>query len=354
MAAALFVFFGHFATHTLPTLPSVLAFHGREAVAIFFVLSGFVIRFVTRNKEKDGRSYAVARASRISSVVLPSIALTIILDWIGRGLSPIDYVRYAPIGIDGLPSLLASMTFTNEIWFNHIILGSNEPYWSMGFEIWYYAIFGVVLYCRGPLRVLLLAASALLLGPKILLYMALWLLGVALYDVISGLKPFTYQRIFGWALVLISATSYLLAHETVGSHVESVFRVTSVASVLVSFGYFFFVAVLTAAVILGLDLALWDTDCWSRPVADGIKWLAGGSFTLYLTHQPLLLFWGAVFPTLRGWFGGSLAIAALTLISVYVVAELGERRKRQFRSLVEKLIPHETCARVVVDTKVDR
>lgn len=337
--AAVFVFLAHFSTHILPTMPGVLGFNGREAVAIFFVLSGFVIRFVTKNKEREWRSYAVARISRISSVVIPAVALTMILDLVGRSLAPSEYLRYAPIDLGSLGALAASITFTNEVWFNHIILGSNEPYWSMGFEIWYYALFGVALYCKGLARVTVLLTMALLLGPKILLYMALWLLGVGLYDLMRRLKPFRAHRIVGGGLLLGSALMYVVAHQSVGLHVESVFRLSSLSSVLTSFGYFFFVAVLAASAILGFDMAFRDIDLWNDRLANAIRWLAGGSFTLYLTHQPLLLFWGAIFSSLKGQAAGSIVIAALTFASAYALAEVGERRKRWFRSVVDGILP---------------
>ncbi|MES3043939.1 acyltransferase family protein, partial [Sphingomonas faeni] len=53
-AAAIAVVLGHARAFVVPNLQNFLTIHGGEAVAVFFVLSGFVIRFVTAERgEKD-------------------------------------------------------------------------------------------------------------------------------------------------------------------------------------------------------------------------------------------------------------------------------------------------------------
>jgi peptidoglycan/LPS O-acetylase OafA/YrhL len=57
-------------------------------VDVFFVLSGFVIAFVTTERESDGRSFAIARLARVYSVALPALVVTFVLDAIGRSIKP--------------------------------------------------------------------------------------------------------------------------------------------------------------------------------------------------------------------------------------------------------------------------
>ena len=47
---------------------------GRSAVIVFFVISGFVIAYVTDTRESRWREYAVSRSARIYSVVVPALA----------------------------------------------------------------------------------------------------------------------------------------------------------------------------------------------------------------------------------------------------------------------------------------
>ena len=72
--AALLVFSNH---AQLPELNgewlTPLGAFGREAVIIFFVLSGYVIAFVAATKERSGLEYAVSQLARLYSVVLPAL-----------------------------------------------------------------------------------------------------------------------------------------------------------------------------------------------------------------------------------------------------------------------------------------
>ena len=62
--AAFVVFFTHSHVFLFPEVKVGPAM-GREAVAVFFVLSGFVISYVVANKEKNWRAYLTARIARI-------------------------------------------------------------------------------------------------------------------------------------------------------------------------------------------------------------------------------------------------------------------------------------------------
>jgi peptidoglycan/LPS O-acetylase OafA/YrhL len=66
-------------------------------------------------------------------------------------------------------------------------------------------------------------------------------------------------------------------------------------------------------------------------VAPVVKWLAGYTFTLYLLHQPLFLFWGAV------WHGDPSnavtwwVVTGLTAVSVLGMGALTEQRREPLR-----------------------
>ena len=61
-ASAVLVFSIHIRNFLLPELR--YAMYGSEAVAVFFVLSGYVIGFTIENKHTDLRSFLAARISR--------------------------------------------------------------------------------------------------------------------------------------------------------------------------------------------------------------------------------------------------------------------------------------------------
>ena len=65
--------------------------------------------------------------------------------------------RFASLDNTAWVVFLAAATFTNEIWFSSIRPFSNGPFWSLGYEAWYYAIFGVWTFTRGRRRLVMSA-----------------------------------------------------------------------------------------------------------------------------------------------------------------------------------------------------
>ncbi|MGC9272004.1 acyltransferase family protein, partial [Acidiphilium sp.] len=146
--AALAVFFDHISgSRFTGGLFWQMGPYGPEAVDVFFVLSGFVIAYVYDTRENTPMRYAVSRFARIYSVALPALIATFILDDIGRKARPGIYEAYWGYQWHGrLSQLIHAISFTNQIWFNQVQPGSNFPYWSLGFEVWYYVIFAVAVF----------------------------------------------------------------------------------------------------------------------------------------------------------------------------------------------------------------
>src|ERR1700712_4370948 len=106
MLAALVVFLSHVAGSRLTgfLIPEAVSF-GAEAVAAFFVLSGFVIGYVAEAREGSPHLYATSRLARLYSVALPAILATLAFDTLGRSLQPDLYV--------GRPTLWQPATLAN-------------------------------------------------------------------------------------------------------------------------------------------------------------------------------------------------------------------------------------------------
>jgi len=191
-AAALLVVLDHFSNYQFssdqagPTLfHLLLSGRGAQAVAVFFVLSGFVIAFVVETRERSLRQYAASRLSRLYSVVLPALLLTFLLDAGGALLKPFFYEATT---LDGgpatLPGYAASLLLAGE-WklFGPaaFIPGSNSPWWSLSFEGTYYLLAGLLLFAPRRWSVPATILILLLAGPTIAALFPLWLLGFALY-----------------------------------------------------------------------------------------------------------------------------------------------------------------------------
>ena len=76
-AAALVVVFSHAWLVLFPGYP--LHWPGPAAVIVFFVLSGFVMAYVTDRRDRSQADYALDRLSRLWSVALPALGFGIVL-----------------------------------------------------------------------------------------------------------------------------------------------------------------------------------------------------------------------------------------------------------------------------------
>ena len=167
--------------------------HGHAAVAVFFVLSGYVIAFsVERSLEKKPgygfRTYFLDRWSRIYSVLVPALAITALLDAVGQTISARYYLDPALVPqrhyflrlATGLLCLQGVHGYRGNF-------GTNTALWSIGYEWAFYLWYGVVrlvaLRTRRPVLWTLVTCCifAALYGITITSYLALWLLGVGAY-----------------------------------------------------------------------------------------------------------------------------------------------------------------------------
>jgi len=339
--AAIGVLLNHAENFIMPALPYQISGHGTECVAIFFLLSGFVIRFVNVEKsENSWQAYAIARLSRIVPVAFLALAFTIVLDQLGLLLAPNSYDNLG-WGLDAtwnVGELLRSMTFLNEIWFIHTVFGTNGPYWSLGYEVPYYIFFGLLLFTSGKARILAIILWALLYGPKIIAYLPLWLLGVVAYDLIRNRPKFRAERRVGAVLIAISVVGYYILKFKAGTGFHSIYLPTSLGNMLAGAAHYLTIGLLCAINFLGVDMLLGKKPLVSDRMTKVIRWLAGGTFTLYLFHLPIMLFIAAQWPGVKASATNGLLALGMILLSTYVIAELAERRKRPARKFFESLL----------------
>ncbi|WP_408590146.1 acyltransferase family protein [Novosphingobium sp.] len=339
LIAAVGVFLGHGRRLLMPTLPVVIGGNASQCVAIFFVLSGFVIAFVTDQKERDWQSYARARVLRMYSVTIVAFAVTLIADRIGFSAHPEVYAQ-----LDGFQlhpdaaALISYFGFVNQIWWNNSWIGSNQAYWSLGYEVPYYAIFGVFLFSPARWRWLATTLVCLAIGPRVIAYLPLWLFGVWTFKYVQQLQQRSgSQRDQRLGLMLLAGSlfAYLLFRFVPRIPINNIYQFDSLGSFAISMVHFHVVGVFVVINIIGFVLFSNGRELWGRSIEQRIRWLAGGSFTLYLVHEPLMIAFSALVPTVKTaailGIGGLAAVATIA----YLVAELGERRKR----LLNRLFP---------------
>ena len=151
--AALVVAMGHFSEGPYAVRWPHLIRFAIDAVAIFFVLSGFVIRLITTISPVDARVYAVDRISRIYSVALPAVLFTFSVVLTLHILVPARSLELATYSIKTIClQLLANMTLLTQLWGMDITANFNSVFWSLCYECAYYAFYGIAFFGRGSSR----------------------------------------------------------------------------------------------------------------------------------------------------------------------------------------------------------
>lgn len=338
LLAALGVLLGHAKYILAPSLPKVISSHASECVVVFFVLSGFVIRFVVENKEHSLRDYSLARVIRIYPVAAAALVLTALCDWIGISISASAYERLAFWhGSLDLKTSVAALLFINEAWGIRSIPGSNEAYWSLGYEVPYYVAFGILFFVRRRIATVLLSCWALVFGPFIAAYWLLWLLGAQLYKTLPLLieklnKKVTIAAVF--APGLYPVLKYGVFHPS-----GSLMRVESLGSWAWLYLYYSLLGALFAAHLAGVAVII-DRHQVSlpKPIERTIRWAAGATFTIYLMHQPLLSLAHAMTFRNLGTATAQFVVLGVCVIALYGLAEAVERRKSETKSIVSYLV----------------
>ncbi|MCB1342416.1 MAG: sterol desaturase family protein [Pseudooceanicola sp.] len=351
-AAAVTVLFGHLA-HTRFTRGDYAVLRevniASDAVIVFFVLSGVVIAYAAGRDGSLAR-FAFMRATRVFSVVLPALVLTALFDALGTRADasayPADYYQALPLW----ELFWRGLTFTNE-WqgalSDRLRLGTNGPLWSLSYEVAFYGLFAVAVFLRGPLRIVLLALGALLVGWPILALLPAWSLGVGVWHLGRLGMPAERAWVFalGAPLTLVALKAMGLAANLSALTAAWVAPMSHHALLGYSDEVLWnsVIAVGVALHLVGVRslVAGWQP---AAALARAVRWVAGASFSLYVVHYPTLHLLDAVLPGSGPGrdallLGGTLAVA-LAFAAVF------ERPLGRWRGLARGLLPQRQQAQV--------
>ncbi|WP_433990433.1 acyltransferase family protein [Sulfitobacter sp. TBRI5] len=346
--AALTVLFGHMA-HIRFTRGDYFVLRelnvASDAVIVFFVLSGVVIAYAA-TRDATLERFAFNRMTRLWSVVVPALALTLIFDAIGTRINPEAYPEtfYNPVSLSEM--VLRGLTFTSEwqgIW-DRVRLGTNGPLWSLSYEVGFYMLFGVALFLRGALRWVLLALLVLLVGVPILALLPAWLMGVLVWHTVRLSPDAPIHSGKDWARAILGIAMLV------------VLKLAGLPAALSEITAQAFAPYSHHAVLAYSDEVLWNTViavgvalhlAGVKNIADrraprpegratgAIRWVAGASFSIYVMHYPTLHLLDATLPENLPAY--DLWLLTLTLLVCFGFASLFERPLKRFRALVEPM-----------------
>jgi peptidoglycan/LPS O-acetylase OafA/YrhL len=268
-------------------------------VMIFFVVSGYVIAYTTDVKHRDAKDYFWARFKRIYTVLFPALVLTGILAAVGIWLKPEAYIHCVRKW-EAVRMAFAALNI-QEIWFLNFGPQSNGPLWSLCYEVWYYIIWGVFCFSSSFFKkgkewkrwVLTFLACAIA-GPKILLLMPVWLMGVACYKIKESDLLRVFSPFMAWVFVvggiLLLTMSFLAWGHFPGEAGRGLWNFSSAFLSDWFTGLCVMMVLLGAKTILNTSFKSTNSSTWLKNIAAAG---ANFSFSLYVTHLPLLVMIGA-------------------------------------------------------------
>jgi peptidoglycan/LPS O-acetylase OafA/YrhL len=275
--------------------------YARNAVAVFFVLSGFVIRYVTRRTPATLGHYLGDRASRMYSVVLPALLLTILADTIVRHWNPSFYAPWKASLTHPILHIVLSLFFLGQVWSHTVIPLTNPPYWTINYEVAYYILYGCFFYLAGSKRWLFLAAVALFYGPRVLYLAPLWIAGCLLCDLYqrwnrngNTAAPLTIFSVAIATIVSVLSLIHTSQWQFFGENLTAPFGLIAGIGLRPE-EYIFGIAwcpIFLWLLLLARQISLTPGTQFVRTT----QFIAEGTFPIYLIHFPLFMLAAALLP----------------------------------------------------------
>jgi peptidoglycan/LPS O-acetylase OafA/YrhL len=325
----------------------------KEIVAGLFVLSGFLAE-LSLSKYLSLGAYLRGRATRLLAGLLPGVILG---EVVVRSLGLLDTDIEFPFKPDrlGWEPAVATLMFLNRIWFLHLEPIGNAPLWYIGIVAWCYVLFAILSYLPTPRRQVLFLVMAVLVGPQVLLFLVLFLVGVGAAKIREVSLPLLLAVLFWLGSIMMAALYFAVGvRERFAWHV-----VDWIGSDLArSLQYRRFIV---SDIVFGSLMAL---NLWAagqllqqksvqarltipEPISRLVRALARSSYGVYVFQAPALFAATAVFP----WAQGSIWMAAIDgiVLALLVVAGLWlEPFRRHIDAVFECLLQYEPLRRFCI------
>lgn len=321
---------------------------GHAAVVFFFVLSGFFIGTSVLDSMAAGRwswrHFLLRRLTRLWVVLIPVLLITTALDATGMHLLGAEGTIYSGKLVDLSSSTAARETLTIKVFLGNLffiqemrapVYGTNSALWSLGYEFWCYLLFplSALVFARSSsAKTRLLATVGVLaiagLGSfPLVRYFVCWLFGAAVAGVWRGAAK-RWASSGPW---LVFASMLFL-----GALATDRFARGAVWADLA-------LAAATAAFMIVLLARAAQDRC--APVSERYRrfatTLAGFTYTLYLVHFPIIVFFSAACIRAERWDPTATHLLAATALGLgilafsYLLARVTERKTDAVRASVE-------------------
>jgi len=269
----------------------VLFRFGPESVILFFILSGFVIKFTyEKSRNKSFKNYFIRRFVRLYAPLLIIFILGYVLKCIEEGaMANPELLRL------GGNLLMLQDVVTQK---PHVICGvymSNGPLWSLSYEWWFYMLFFLLISKIKSERMnvwiaalTISAAASYLIYPfflnRLLMYFAIWWIGVRFAQTYLNQERYSIRKMLPYGMVLLTITAILGLNLFLNREVIHTYEFRYSAYPIIEFRHFAF------ALLVMFGAIIWQNLHWFgfNAIFGLFKYIAPCSYVIYISHHYLV------------------------------------------------------------------
>lgn len=293
--AALYVVF----FHALPQKIYLLGLNvgaifrfGPEAVIVFFVLSGFVIKYTyEKSADKSFRYYFIRRFIRLYIPLFFIFLLGYLIKCYAEGtLANPDWQT-----LFGNIFMLQDVISQKPNVISAAYMG-NGVLWSLSYEWWFYMLFFLLASNINSAKInkwvsaiSILAAASYIIYPfivnRLAMYFAIWWIGVRFADIYLKKEKYTIKAIMPYAYVLFTITALLALNLYIHFSYTKVYSYPLVAYPFIELRHFVF------AIMVMFGAIIWENLNWRgfNALFGIFKHLAPCSYVIYISHHYLVI-----------------------------------------------------------------
>ena len=270
----------------------VLFRFGPESVILFFILSGFVIKYTyEKSRDKSFKNYFIRRFIRLYVPLFIIFILGYVIKCIDEG----TFANPELLQLGGNLLMLQDVITQKP----HVICGvymSNGPLWSLSYEWWFYMLFYFLINRIASPRLniwiailTIAAAVTYLFYPffvnRLIMYFAIWWIGVRFATTYLNQEKFSVRAMLPYGAVLLTITSLMALNLFLNRDAIQTYTYRYSAFPIVEFRHFAF------ATIVMFGAIVWQNYKWfGFDYIFGIfKYIAPCSYVMYISHSYLVV-----------------------------------------------------------------
>lgn len=321
------VFFSHLVIVGNPLLWRFNVFPGHLGVIVFFVLSGYVIAYVVFERKEHFNKFIVNRFTSIYSVVIPAMVITYLSYWYLQQNNPVLFMLHRS--------------------WQQVNFLTNNPIWSVAFEMFYYIAFAVLVYTNGVKLISLFFCVALMMGPNVLIYFPLWLLGVYSFFIATRwIMSLKLSFILSFLPILGIISLFVPGVETWFGEISKNLVNNYIGKLLnpqsQNIAHDYACALLLSVHFMGIFNFLRFKSIFPSRLGEIIRSGAEMTFALYLLHLPFLCAVSAIFiPSSNSLLHAATSLLLLPIF-IFVISKFIEARKATYYSIFSLIVANAT------------